>query len=72
MQSEAGEIAGVAFAVMPLLSALLTEQFPVADKSTQPSLRASASPRDRSRGCIYLLSLRQGPENTFSMMVTPI
>ena len=36
LQSGAGVIAGIALAAMPLLSALLTEQSPVADESTQP------------------------------------
>jgi len=36
LQSGAGVIAGIALAAMPLLSATLTEQHPVAEMPTQP------------------------------------
>lgn len=48
LQSGAGVIAGIALAAMLLLSTLLTELLPVADKSTQPPPEGEKSPRDRS------------------------
>lgn len=48
LQSGAGVIAGIALAAMLLLSLLLSELLPTAEKSTQPPPEGDNSPHDRS------------------------